>query len=66
MFGRGAGASGSQHLPSLSAGVADSYIKVSDSVCRLGTVESQHLDRLLHSVAELLERVRVSPSPNYP
>ncbi|XP_043206855.1 sorting nexin-32-like isoform X1 [Amphibalanus amphitrite] len=38
--------------------VADSYIKVSDAASQLGTIESQRLDRFLHSVAELFERVR--------
>ncbi|XP_037081714.1 sorting nexin-32-like isoform X2 [Pollicipes pollicipes] len=38
--------------------VADSYIKVSGGLTQLGTVESNQLDRFLHGVAELFERVR--------
>jgi len=38
--------------------VADSYIKVSGGLTQLGTVESSRLDRFLHNVSELLEKVR--------
>ncbi|XP_037072109.1 sorting nexin-6-like isoform X2 [Pollicipes pollicipes] len=38
--------------------VADCYIKVSGGLSLLGTVESNELDRFLHSVSEIFEKVR--------
>ena len=49
-----------QRRPALSADVADSYIKVSGGLTQLGTAECSELDRFLHVVSDIFEKVRVS------